>query len=189
MVSITTEAKPSGIPPIAKPTSSSRSPPRTEDCNPKACAKEASSQISTELLETSSQPSGQLSPCFEIDKLPPNATMLEYIPNLQQIELSNFSEQRLATLREILNDIHQANVLHGDAYPRNMMVSVGESGPERVLWIDFDSAQTFPEGGELSPLHKRWIGDEVELVDYFVDALVGSFFLSCLADTASLTVG
>lgn len=53
-----------------------------------------------------------------------------------------------------------------------MMVSGG--GPDRVFWIDFDSAQTFPEGSSLSTRQKMWIEDEVELVDYFVDALVGT---------------
>ncbi|PYH96543.1 hypothetical protein BO71DRAFT_407650 [Aspergillus ellipticus CBS 707.79] len=82
---------------------------------------------------------------FLHDKLPPNAILIEYIPNMQAVDLSNYSEQRLSSLRQILDEIHKANVLHGDTKPRNMMVFVGMQ--ERVLWIDFDSAQTFPEGG------------------------------------------
>ncbi|KAB8263534.1 hypothetical protein BDV32DRAFT_118827 [Aspergillus pseudonomiae] len=109
---------------------------------------------------------------FFHDILPPNAIFIEYIPNLQSIDLSNFSVQRLAKLREILDDIHRVQVLHGDAKPRNMMVSLGEY--ERVLWIDFDSAQTFSEGGR-SPRQQEWIEEEDELVDYFVDALARDF--------------
>ncbi|KAE8373241.1 hypothetical protein BDV26DRAFT_72956 [Aspergillus bertholletiae] len=105
------------------------------------------------------------------DKLPPNAIIIEYIPNLQQIDLSIFSEQRLARFRKILDDIHKVNVLHGDPNPRNMMVSLGEY--DRVLRIDFDSAQILSEG-ELSPKQERWIKEEVEMVDYFVVALVSS---------------
>ncbi|OGM45357.1 hypothetical protein ABOM_005550 [Aspergillus bombycis] len=109
---------------------------------------------------------------FLDDTLPPNAILIEYIPNLQSIDLSNFSVERLAKLREILDDIHRAQVLHGDPKPRNMMVSLGEY--ERILWIDFDSAQTLAEG-DLSPRQQKWIAEEVELVDYFVDALAEDF--------------
>lgn len=107
---------------------------------------------------------------FLNDKLPPNAILIEYIPNLQQIDLSNYSPKRLAKFREILDDIHAAGVLHADPKPRNMMVSLSED--DRVLWIDFDSAQTFPEGGDLSPRQRKWVEGEDEMVDYFVDALV-----------------
>ncbi|KAL7662254.1 hypothetical protein ACMYSQ_001601 [Aspergillus niger] len=110
---------------------------------------------------------------FLNDKLPPNAILIEYIPNLQQIDLSNYSPKRLAKFREIFDDIHAAGVLHADPKPRNMMVSLSED--DRVLWIDFDSAQTFPEGGDLSPRQRKWIEGEDEMVDYFVDALAKDF--------------
>ncbi|GLB04928.1 hypothetical protein AtubIFM57258_010954 [Aspergillus tubingensis] len=111
---------------------------------------------------------------FLNDRLPPNAVLIEYIPNLQQIDLSNYSPQRLANLREILDDIHAAGVLHADPKPRNMMVSVAEE-EERVLWIDFDSAQTVSECGGLSPKQRRWFDQEDEMMDYFVDALAKDF--------------
>lgn len=50
-----------------------------------------------------------------------------------------------------------------------MMVSLGKQ--DRVLWIDFDSTQTFPEG-LLSSEQKIWIEEEVEMMDYFIEALV-----------------
>ncbi|GKZ81318.1 hypothetical protein AnigIFM56816_005833 [Aspergillus niger] len=90
-----------------------------------------------------------------------------------QIDLSNYSPKRLAKFPEILNDIHAAGVLHADPKPRNMMVSLSED--DRVLWIDFDSAQTFPEGGDLSPRQLKWVEGEDEMVDYFVDALPKDF--------------
>ncbi|BCS01645.1 uncharacterized protein AKAW2_51986S [Aspergillus luchuensis] len=111
---------------------------------------------------------------FLNDKLPPNAVLIEYIPHLQQIDLSNYSPQRLAILREILDDIHAAGVLHADPKPRNMMVSVAEE-EERVLWIDFDSAQTFTEFVDLSPRQQKWFDKENEMMDYFVDALAKDF--------------
>ncbi|KKZ60905.1 hypothetical protein EMCG_00666 [[Emmonsia] crescens] len=107
---------------------------------------------------------------FHEDKLPPNAILIEYIPNMQQIDLSNFSESYLHRFRGILHEIHKARVYHGDAYPRNMMISPGKT-TTRVLWIDFDSAQTFPEEGALTSRQKMWIEQEVELVDYFVKNL------------------
>ncbi|RAK89631.1 hypothetical protein BO79DRAFT_145763 [Aspergillus costaricaensis CBS 115574] len=110
---------------------------------------------------------------FLNDKLPPNAVLIEYIPNLQQIDLSNYSPQRLAKLREILDDIHAAGVLHADPKPRNMMVSLADE--ERVLWIDFDSAQTFTEFVDLSPRQQKWFDNENEMMDYFVDALAKDF--------------
>lgn len=108
---------------------------------------------------------------FRGDNLPPNAILIEYIPNMKSISLSNFSKDYLDKFRQVLDDIHQAGVLHGDAKPRNMMISQGKQ--DRVLWIDFDSAQTFSEGF-LSQRQERWIQEENELVDYFIEALVGS---------------
>ncbi|XRM43058.1 hypothetical protein ABZX51_006260 [Aspergillus tubingensis] len=106
---------------------------------------------------------------FLDDKLPPNAILIEYIPNMQMIGLANYSEQRMTKFRQILDDIHEANVLHGDPMPRNMMVS-GSGDEERVLWVDFDSAQTFPEDGSHSR-QKDWVEMEDELLDYFIVAL------------------
>ncbi|KAL4944399.1 hypothetical protein BDV06DRAFT_187527 [Aspergillus oleicola] len=81
--------------------------------------------------------------CFDMfldNSLPPNAILIEYIPNLQQIDLTNFSKGRLARIRQILDDIHEAGVLHGDPMPQNMMISPGGQGKQgeqdRVLWID-----------------------------------------------------
>lgn len=101
------------------------------------------------------------------DKLPPNAILIEYVPNLQQIDLSNFSMQYLLEFRSILEEIHLAGVLHGDPMPRNMMVS---KDPARVVWIDFDSAQILSES--LTAKQRRWVEEENEMVDYFVNALV-----------------
>lgn len=68
---------------------------------------------------------------------------MEYIPNLHQIDLSNYTKDRDVALQEVLHKIHSVHVCQGDPYPRTMMVQE-ETG--RVLWIDFDRAQTFPYG-------------------------------------------
>lgn len=79
----------------------------------------------------------------------------------------------------ILREIHAAGVYHGDLYPRNMMVQVqeGESGEERerVLLIDFDRAQTFLEDLDaIPPRQREWIEEENEMIDWFVENLVGA---------------
>ncbi|KAF4207292.1 hypothetical protein CNMCM8927_003566 [Aspergillus lentulus] len=108
---------------------------------------------------------------FLDDKLPPNAIIIEYIPNMKQIDLSNFSRQRVETFRDILFQMHQANILHGDPKPRNMMIA-----KNRVLWIDFDSAQTFLEDQALTSIQHKWFKEEVELMEYFVEALFETSF-------------
>ncbi|PGH17933.1 hypothetical protein AJ79_00832 [Helicocarpus griseus UAMH5409] len=80
---------------------------------------------------------------FHEDKVSANAVLIEYIPNMQSINLSNYSSSHLDKLRNIIYEIHQARVIHGDPMPRNMMISPGKE--TRLLWIDFDSAQTLPE--------------------------------------------
>ncbi|RAH70524.1 uncharacterized protein BO66DRAFT_411186 [Aspergillus aculeatinus CBS 121060] len=88
---------------------------------------------------------------FNDDRLKPNAVRVEYVPNLQPIDLSNSSERRLA------------KVLHGDSKPRNMMASLEDY--ERILWMDFNPALIFSDH-DLSPRQERWIADEVEMIDY-----------------------
>ncbi|OGM48836.1 hypothetical protein ABOM_003013 [Aspergillus bombycis] len=108
---------------------------------------------------------------FLEDRLPPNAVLLEYVPDLQQIDLSTFSIDRIYRLRRILSEIHDAGVYHGDPYPRNIMV---QQSSDRVLWIDFDRAQTFFQDS-ITDLQRQWLEGEIELVDYFVDALAADF--------------
>ena len=89
---------------------------------------------------------------------------------MQEIDLSNFSEERMAIFRRILDSMHRARVEHGDPYPRNMMIQAGKY--ERVLWIDFDMANTFSEETPLTPRAKGWIAEEVKMMNYFAYALV-----------------
>ncbi|RAH85145.1 hypothetical protein BO86DRAFT_416569 [Aspergillus japonicus CBS 114.51] len=80
-------------------------------------------------------------------------------PNLQPIDPSNFLEQHLGKLRAILDNAHWAKVLHHNSKPRN---------------ITFNSAQVFPEYNP-SLLQEKRVTDEVELVDYFINALARDF--------------
>lgn len=109
---------------------------------------------------------------FVDEELPLNAVLMEYIPNMHQIDLSTYSEERLEKLHAILKEIHAAGVLHDDLYPRNMMVQVDT---DRVLWIDFDRAQTFVEGA-ITKMQQEWIDFEKALMEEFVKFLVIPFF-------------
>jgi hypothetical protein len=68
---------------------------------------------------------------FLKDNLHPNAILIEYIPDLHQIDLSTFSDYRIATLRTILDSIHRVGIYHEGPYPRNMMVQ--KWGLERII--------------------------------------------------------
>ncbi|PYH94303.1 hypothetical protein BO71DRAFT_398980 [Aspergillus ellipticus CBS 707.79] len=105
---------------------------------------------------------------FINDRFPPNAILLEYIPNLQKINLSTFSKGRVFRLRQILTEIHRAGIYHGDPFPRNMMI---QQESNRVLWIDFDRAQTFMHS-LITTRQCQWLEEENELIDYFVDAII-----------------
>ncbi|KAB8240139.1 hypothetical protein BDV35DRAFT_374504 [Aspergillus flavus] len=108
---------------------------------------------------------------FLNDRLPPNAILIEYVPNLHRIDLSTFSTARTQKIRKILEEIHKAGVYHGDPFPRNMMV---QEDSDRVLWIDFDRAQTF-SCDSITARQRQWLKEEDELVDYFVEALAKDY--------------
>ena len=57
----------------------------------------------------------------------------------------NYTDARAQSLIEGTNEIQAAGVMHGDVYPRNMMVFEDEVDPERkrAMYVDFDSAQTY----------------------------------------------
>lgn len=58
----------------------------------------------------------------------------------------------------------------GTRYPRNMMV---QEESERVLLIDFDSAEMLPEDVKLlTPTEKSWIRAEDRMIDVFTEDLV-----------------
>lgn len=96
----------------------------------------------------------------------PDGVLIEYVPNIKQIDLDNYTEERVRRIRDIFFEIMDAGVIHMDDYPRNMMV---QKDTDRVLWIDFDLARIFdPE----HPRHAKWIADAKEDMDWFVEALV-----------------
>lgn len=115
---------------------------------------------------------------FEDDELPPNAVLVEYVPHVAQLDLTNFSQDRLDRLRMILFEFHDIGLFHGDPFPRNMMVAASSSD-DRVLWIGFDRAQLLTRS-KCSPRHARRIDLEIELMNDFAKRLVSHPFSSTI---------
>ncbi|PMB66127.1 hypothetical protein BM221_008329 [Beauveria bassiana] len=72
-----------------------------------------------------------LSP-FVNDKFRPDAVFIEYIPNAEPCQISNFSEDNLARFAQVLSEFHQMGLLHGDALPQNILV-VKQEPRDRIV--------------------------------------------------------
>ncbi|KGO43564.1 hypothetical protein PEX2_083080 [Penicillium expansum] len=95
----------------------------------------------------------------------PNGVLMEYVPDVNIFDISNYTEERARKFHQLLMDIHEAGIVHLDPYFQNMLIQ-GDS--DRVLWIDYELAQIFdPEHSEHPdfssmkknswlPLWKRW---------------------------------
>ncbi|KAK9234784.1 hypothetical protein V1525DRAFT_33268 [Lipomyces kononenkoae] len=105
---------------------------------------------------------------FLYDEYPPSAIFLEYIIGLEVISLHNYTPQRMDNIVEGIRQIHKALVRHRDPKPRNMMVVTDT--PERVVWIDFDRAETYDED--------RITSEQEELLEEEEEIVVG--FKKCL---------
>lgn len=111
---------------------------------------------------------------FHNHEEPPSAILIEFIPNAARIELKNFSQPNIDKLCQILREFHDIGLLHGDPYPRNMMVVQGP--PDRVFWLDFDSSQIV-DREKLDDRTEHFFAEEAEMMDFFAKGLVG-FHLS-----------
>ena len=106
---------------------------------------------------------------FLEDELQPIGIVMEYIPNLQRIDITNYTKDRAVALQTIIREIHKVRVVHGDPYPRNMMV---QPDTGRVFWIDFDRAQTLPYG-PLNFYVYDWFKMDIGMTDQPMEELVG----------------
>lgn len=95
---------------------------------------------------------------FVNDEYPPTAILLQYIPNMKELKWTEYEERRRQNFAGGLNAIYDALVFFDDLYPRDMMVVDGNL--ERVIWLDFDRAQTF--NGHLSGRQKELIAFDKE---------------------------
>jgi serine/threonine protein kinase len=111
---------------------------------------------------------------FLDDKHPPNAILLEYIPNMEMIYPYNYTKKRGEALIRGIQEIHRALVLHCDAKPRNMMII--RDDPERVVWLDFDRAQTY-HADSFTERQRGFIKDEELMVSQLANSLVSDQLL------------
>ncbi|KAJ5577938.1 uncharacterized protein N7459_006902 [Penicillium hispanicum] len=108
------------------------------------------------------------SPCqphlkmFLDDEYLPSAIFLEYIAGLEMIGLHNYTQQRMDNIITGIRQIHKALVRHRDPKPRNMMVVT--DSPDRIVWIDFDRAETYNEE-QITTEQRKLLEEEEEIVD------------------------
>ena len=105
---------------------------------------------------------------FVNDYFPPNAILLEYLPNAESLNCKNYSDARYQHAVDGMKQVHNAHVHHQDIYPKNLLLVPGT--PERVVWVDFDVATTFSS-----------VGPDEERYSQYEDILVAEFgeFLVC----------
>lgn len=107
---------------------------------------------------------------FNVDKTPPSAIILEYIPNMKEIWWETYDKKRMQRFREAIIKIHEALVYHGDTHPRNMLWL--EDEPERVIYIDFDRAEVYDD--EHDGRAKEDFARETRRVDGIAEIMVGN---------------
>lgn len=91
-----------------------------------------------------------LSP-FANDPEPPNAILLEFLPESEQMNVRNITYEVAQNAMLALARVHAAGVLHRDINPRNHLVL-----PEgRVVIIDFDTALSWPDK-RVNRLELKW---------------------------------
>lgn len=107
---------------------------------------------------------------FINDEYLPSAVFLEYIPNLEMIQLQNYTSERMDGLINGIREIHKALIRHKDPKPRNMMI-VKDDPNNRVVWLDFNRAETYDEG-LITEKQKLLIEEEETIVTELKDVLV-----------------
>lgn len=107
---------------------------------------------------------------FKDDANNPSAILLEYLEGTEELNCVNYSDTRWKMVMSGLQDIHSALVHHHDIYPKNILIVRGP--PERVVWIDFDVAMTFPNKQSINSQAEEYFDYEVKLAASFGDHLV-----------------
>ncbi|EFW13358.1 conserved hypothetical protein [Coccidioides posadasii str. Silveira] len=102
---------------------------------------------------------------FQQDVNPPCAVLIEYLSRPQLLDCVTYTPERLQKAVIGLQQIHSARVEHNDPYPKNIMIVPGD--PERVVWIDFDTAIVLPENGSIGGKEHQQIKFETAVVESF----------------------
>lgn len=85
------------------------------------------------------------------------------------IHLHKFTEERMNNLVTGILEINRVPVRHRDLKPRNMMVVTDDLS--RVVWIDFDRAETYNDG-EMTEKQKALLAEEEDIVSGILTDLV-----------------
>lgn len=118
---------------------------------------------------------------FQHHEHPPDAILMEFIPNAESIQISNFTQDKIDRLSQILFDFHDVGLLHGDVYPRNMMVVQG-TPHDAVFWLDFDSSRLVDREKSDEKTEKKFI-QERAIMKEFATGLVSFPFMIDLRKT------
>jgi hypothetical protein len=92
-----------------------------------------------------------------------------------------YSKERMVKAVDGIRKIHSALVEHNDPYPKNILIVPGDA--ERVIWIDFDVAITYPDSTYIGERERGWIEMETQCVESFGVMLVGRPGLRVLVAT------
>ncbi|EER41393.1 conserved hypothetical protein [Histoplasma capsulatum H143] len=100
---------------------------------------------------------------FQRDAGLPSAILIEYLPNPLVMNCVTYNKERMAKAVKGIQQIHSALIEHNDPYPKNIMIVSGD--PERVVWIDFDVAITYPDSTYIGDREHGWIEIETRRVE------------------------
>ncbi|EEP81146.1 predicted protein [Uncinocarpus reesii 1704] len=121
---------------------------------------------------------------FQRDADFPSAILMEYLPNPSLMNCLTYSKTRMSKAVDGIKQIHSALIDHNDPYPKNILIVPGD--PERVVWLDFDVAITYPNSAYIGERDRGWLEMETARVECFGEMLVGTsnnFTACCLVLT------
>nr|KMM69768.1 hypothetical protein CPAG_06082 [Coccidioides posadasii RMSCC 3488] len=102
---------------------------------------------------------------FLRDRHLPSSILMEYLPNPSPMDCVTYSRERMGKAIDGIQQVHSALVEHNDPYPKNIMIVPGD--PERVVWIDFDIAITYPGSTYIGDRERGWFEMETRRVEDF----------------------
>ncbi|KAF4270336.1 hypothetical protein KXX25_006465 [Aspergillus fumigatus] len=104
---------------------------------------------------------------FANDLYNPRGILLEYLQEPEELNCVNYSDSRFQIAIDGLREIHGALIQHRDVYPKNILIA-----RERVVWIDFDVAVTFPDKESMNLQAEEYCQYEMKLFKSFGELLV-----------------
>ena len=93
----------------------------------------------------------------------PSAILIEYLPNPLLMNCVTYTPERMAKAVDGIRQVHRALIEHNDPYPKNIVIISADT--ERVIWIDFDVAITYPNDSYIGERERDWIEFETESVE------------------------